>query len=231
MGFLDFLKPDKPKAQKASANEIALAQVAGLKDEEFVEDFMPLEAAEIAQWRNRAIEKTNKSLLAGRENADIALAEAQALGANKSATMASGMSLNSGKGLRGITDIGQETSAGVTAANVNAARGARTIRDAEGVAAVRTGQGMGRGVIQSLGTLASADNFRSAARIRAKADEKMALADALMSVGATAAFKAQDMGDERKRKAKAELPGTQTTYQTVNGQPFAFKSSSLNGSP
>jgi hypothetical protein len=188
------------KNQKPSANDIALARAGGYYDQVFTQDFLPLEVQEIEQWRDPAVRGVNQGLLAGRMNADTAVAEREAFAANRALAAAKGVDLTSGQGVVGIDDTGGLAARGLADANIDASRAARGISDSEGLGILRTGQGLAKGVVNSASALSRADTYRNAEKLRAKTTERGALIDAIGTVGMAAGAKYRGMQADKKHE-------------------------------
>ncbi len=173
-----------PDKQRPSANEIALAEAAGIQDQQFEQDFLPLEVFEIEQFNDPAVERVNRNLLAGRQNADVASAERDANQSLILRAQASGAGLGSQNNFAGADEIALATGEGVGQAKVDSRQAARKIRDAEGLNIIRTGQRVNRTATSGLSTLARSDNFRAGERLRAKQTENAARAEALGDIAA-----------------------------------------------
>ena len=175
-----------PDKQRPSANEIALAEAADLKDQEFERSFLPLEIFEIEQYRDPFVEKVNKSILGGRANADVALAERDAMAALSHRAQASGVGLGSANNASGFDDILVDTAHGLGEARTHARQSARQIRDSEGMGIVRTGQDVNRTATSGLTAVARSENFRAGARLRARMTENTSRAEMLGDLAVTA---------------------------------------------
>lgn len=192
----------KPKEQKPSAQEIAYAQASGERSQVHSQDFLPLEIQEIEQYRDPNIERMNRDVIAGRANADVAAAEREALTGLRRNAFVSNTGLSSGANMQRFGDISSATAQGVGMAGVEGARGAQSIRDAEGIGIIRTGNDAARNTMQGLGSLARAEHFKASEKLRAQTLENQARAQALGDIAVASVGGLQERG---LRRQEAEL--------------------------
>lgn len=170
--------------QRPGASEIALARQAGLREQEFEEQFFPLEVFEIEQFRDPKIQRINTSLLAGRENADVARNEKLAREGIRQEAQAGGVGLASGEAVSRLQKVGEDVALSTGLAKTSASRGAQAIHDSEGLGIIRTGQDTNRLSDTGLSSLARNENFKSGERLRARQLESESRSQALGSIAA-----------------------------------------------
>lgn len=181
-----------PDKQRPSAHDIALAQTAGRNDQRFVERFMPLEIFEIEQFRDPAVRKINRDVIAGRVNADVARAEAASRRQAIQAAQASGTDLTSEANQAALSENSIATAEAVSQGKIEGDRLARNINDAEGLSIIRTGQSINRGNTENLSGLARQETFKASSRLRDRQMVDQARAAALGKVATTAVIGGYD---------------------------------------
>jgi hypothetical protein len=177
----EFLGLDKPKADKVrpSAHEIALADVAGKRAENYEQRFLPLEIYEIENYRDPAVHENRRNLLGARQNADVAMSEFQAMSNAGRSAGATGKGLASGGYTDALGNIAINTDLSQREAGISAAQQALTLRDQEGLGIVRTGQNVNRDSLTGLGMVAQQGHASSMARLQTRIDSDATRSKAL----------------------------------------------------
>lgn len=189
--------------QRPSAHDIALAQQAGRKDIRFEQAFMPLEIFEIEQFRDPQMQKINRDIIAGRVNADTAMAEKMNHQAAVQAAQASGAGFGSANNAAALQQAEMGTALGLSAGRTEADRLARNIRDAEGMSIARTGQNISRGNTENLAGMARRENFMASSRLQDQIMTNTARARALGDVASAAVIGGHDAFKQAGNPVKA----------------------------
>jgi len=200
----------KPKKQRPSANELALAELSGKKDQRFEEAFRPLEQAAISELTTADAGKRS-ALLAGRQNADLEAAAAQSAGQGMMADIQSNTFGGGATTERGFRRAGGVES-GRTAIKTSADQTARDSIDQDTLNVIKTGQGVARQSQSSLTAAAGNSNSRARSRLAAaelKDTARMQALGHLAGAGISAGLAAKDSALDRGQTA--------TGYKTPTG--------------
>lgn len=170
----------KPKAQRPTASEIALAQSAGQKDQRFEQAFRPLEQDAIRELSTANAGKRSE-MIAGRQNADLEQAASQSgqqgmMADAAAGTFGSGATVERGFRLAGTVEQSKD---GLKA---DADQAARDSIDQDTLNVIKTGQGLARQSQSSLTHSARLENSEAQNRLAASQMKDQARGQAIGSL-------------------------------------------------
>lgn len=216
----------KPKKQKPSAQDIALAEKAIADTQVFEEYYLPLEQQAIADVSGPTGEKLRadqQKLLAGRTNADLAATEQEARQGSLARTLSSGNAIDSTSAIDSENKLGTNVAEATSAVNTDAATTARNNQDLERLGVIRTGRDVNRNAQSALVTSARMANSRATNKLQNKMLTDQAKTQALGQVVSAAVT----AGIDQHQKAKAIDPKTgkplYSTEELGNGGKFFRK--------
>jgi hypothetical protein len=128
--------------------------------------------------------------------------------------------LTSGPSITGIDDTGRLTAQGLADANIAANRAAQGIADDEGLGIMRTGAGLAKGVVNSIGTLARADTFKSTSRLQDQTNKRGALIDAIGTVAMAGGSRYASAQNDKKLAAEREEYAQRSHFRNNPGNPY-----------
>jgi hypothetical protein len=214
--------------ERPTANEIALATQAGIRDQEFQEKFLPLEIQEVATVGSQAREDARAALIAGRTSADVAAADAEAQQTLRTEAAARGMSLQDIQGSAARNDISGEVGLATAAAGTEAGDRAGRAADTERLGAVRLGMGAGATSIRGLSNLARQDRFAASETLRARTQARRTRLGGIAEVATAGGLRFADDRALRRRRLDRSIRNAELDAPLPDNF-FAPPSPSLRG--
>ena len=194
--------------ERASLHEVKLAEIAGIRDQEFQRLFLPLEIKEVAEVGSAAREQARAALVGGRTSADVADADAEARQTIRSEAAARGVGLQDITG-RARSGIDRDVTEAAFSAGQEARELAGRQSDEERLGAIRLGQDVGATTLRGTASLARQEGFASSERLRSKTAVRQARLGAIGQAGSTGILRVADERDRKRRdEAAAAREGT-----------------------
>ena len=194
----------KPKKERASAQEVALARQAARADQRYESAFRPLEQEAINELSTADAGKRSE-MLAGRSNADLeaAAAEGKALGLRAdAASQTLGGGATSGRNFDRASAVESDR----ISLRTKADQTARDSIDQDTLSVIQTGRGVARQTQNALTASARNASQLEQASVAAENMEDMARLNAVSEIAMGAGLRAYDHFGGKKKKSRRAIP-------------------------